>query len=290
MSSLAAEDPANAEFELSVDIAGDEDSVEVKFLESTLYVRADVAGLMEVFGADPAQLDAFAAQAQGQPGFEFVEPAINGEWIAMTGFEQLLQQAGASQNQLTDAQQEALRSFATALEDSSEVEAGDKDGPGTNLVATIQIRDLYRAVLDLQEKVGAAAGQMPPIDEVPDEEVSIDTWVDDGKLTQLQLDLTQFRDFPDAEFPEGVDQLALTVGIAEFTGGVEAPDSAAEVDLNQIMQGLMGGFGSGGAAPPAPGGGDELCDQLEQQLKGQPQEVIDQFVQIYGQQCPGLGE
>jgi hypothetical protein len=297
ISSLSADDPADAQFEMAVNIAGEDNSVEMKFLENTLYLRADVAGIMETFGQDPAQLDAFVAQAGGQPGFEFVEPAINGEWIAMTGFDQLLQQAGSSQNQLTDAQRQAIEGFTTALEDSSDIEPGDKEGPGDNLVATIQLRELYQSLMDLQANLGAAAGEMPPVDEVPDEEVSIDTWVDDGRLTQIQLDLTQFRDFPDAQFPEGVDELALTVGLEEFTGGVEAPDGATEVDINQIMQGLMGGLGGlgGGTSPPGTGGGgggggDELCDQLEQQLQGQPQEVVDQFVQIYGQQCPGLGE
>ena len=95
-SSTNTEDPQEAEAEFSVDIAGQADSLEVKFVDGTLYLRADVAGIMDTFGADSSQLDAFRQQAGSQPGFEFVEPALNGEWIALTGFNQLLEQAGSS--------------------------------------------------------------------------------------------------------------------------------------------------------------------------------------------------
>jgi hypothetical protein len=298
MSSTNTEDPKEAAGEMAVDIAGKADSFELKFLSGTMYLRADVAGIMDTFGADSSQLDAFKSQAGSQPGFEFVEPALNGEWIAITGFDQLLQQAGSSQNQLTDAQQNAIDGFAKALKENTEVEAGDKDGPGTNLVVTANLRDLYQAVLDLQASVGEAAGEMPSMEEVPDENVSIDTWVDGDRLTQIQIDLTQFKDFPEAEIPEGVDEFAITVGLEEFTGGVQAPDGATEVDVNQIMQGLFGGLGGsiggdtggdkgGGAGEVDPG---ELCDELEKQLEGQPDEVVQQFVDLYGQDCPDLGK
>jgi len=298
MSSTNTEDPDEAQAEFSVDVAGQADSLEVKFVDATMYIRADVAGLVDTFGADSSELDTFREQAGSQPGFEFVDPALNGEWIAIAGFDQLLQQAGASQNDLTGAQQEAIDGFAQALSENTDVETGDRDGPGTNLVVTANLRDLYQAVLDLQATLEEAAGDMPAVDEVPDENVSIDTWVDGDRLTQVQLDLTQFKDFPEAEFPEGVDQFAITVGLEEFGGGVEAPDDATEVDINQIMQGIFGAGlggppggdtggsgGGGGQAPPT----SEICDQLEQQLEGQPDEVVQQFVDLYGQDCPDLG-
>ena len=298
MSSTNSENPDEAEAEFSVDIAGQADSLEVKFVDATMYIRADVGGLMDTFGADSSELDTFREQAGSQPGFEFVEPALNGEWIAIAGFDQLLQQAGASQDDVTGAQQDAIDAFAQGLSENTDVETGDKDGPGTNLVVTANLRDLYGAVLDLQASLGEAAGEMPSADEVPDEDVSIDTWVDGDRLTQVQLDLTQFRDFPEAEFPEGVDQFAIPIGLEEFGGGVEAPDGATEVDINQIMQGIFGaglggapgsdsgsGGGGGGEAPPT----SEICEQLEQQLEGQPDEVVKQFVDLYGQDCPDLG-
>ena len=297
-SSTNTEDPQEAEAEFSVDIAGQADSLEVKFVDGTLYLRADVAGIMDTFGADSSQLDAFRQQAGSQPGFEFVEPALNGEWIALTGFNQLLEQAGSSQNDLTGAQQKAIDGFANALKENTEVEAGDKDGPGTNLVVTANLRDIYQSLVDLQENFGQAAGEIPSVDEVPDENVTVDTWVDGDRLTQVQLDLTQFKDFPEAEFPEGVDQFAITVGLEEFSGGVAAPEGATEVDINQIMQSMFGGLGGGlGGDTGGSGGGagqlepsGDICDELEKQLEGQPDEVVEQFVDLYGQDCPNLGK
>jgi hypothetical protein len=136
----------------------------------------------------------------------------------------------------------------------------------------------------LAEELGA--GESVPAADVPDREIVVDAWVDDGDLTQIELDLTQFRDLPEAEFPEGVENLAIRLTLEEFTGGVEQPSDAAEVDLNALMQGFMGGMSGGTTGGGGTGGAGDVCAQLDQQLQGQPQDVVDQFEQIYGQQCP----
>lgn len=293
ITSKSAEDPADAQAEVVVNIAGNETAVEMKFVDSTLFARADVAGIMETFGQDTSQLDAFEQQASGRPGFEFVGPALDGEWIAMTGFEQAFQQFGATESaEPTEAQKKALESFTTALEDAADVESGDLEGPGDHIAASVQLREVYDSFTELAGQLGAAGTTpMPPASEVPDETLRIDTWVDDGRLTQVSLDFKQFGEFEGAEpIPEGTEKLALVLGLEEFTGDVTAPEDAAEVDLNQLMQGFLGAGGgvteTGGDTQST----DALCDQLEAQLKGQPQEVVDQFVAQYGQQCPDLGK
>jgi hypothetical protein len=297
ITSKQAEDPADAQAEVAVNIAGNETAVEMKMLDSTLYARADVAGIMETFGQDTAQLDAFEQQASGQPGFDFVGPALDGEWIALKGFDQAMQQFGGAQTtEPTEAQKQALESFTSALKDSAEVSSGDLEGPGEHVVATVHLREVYENFVDLANQFGAAgATPMPPASEVPDEDLRIDTWIDDGRLTQLSLDFTQFAQYDGAEsIPEGADNLALVLGLEEFSGDVSAPEGATEVDLTQVMQGFLGaGVGTGTSPAPdvgAAGGSDALCQELETQLKGQPQEVVDQFVDLYGAQCPDLGK
>ena len=285
-SSLNAENPEDAEAEMSVNIAGSEDAVEMKVLGTDLYLRADVQGLMEMFGADPAQLGALEQQVAGQPGFEFVEPAIAGEWIVIKGLDQLQEQFGGGEaTEPTEAQREAITKFAEALKDNSSVETGDKEGPGDHLIASVQLRPLVEDLQSIASDLGA--GESVPTGDVPDEEIDVDAWVEDGRLSQIELDLTQFKDFPDAEFPEGVDQLAIRLTLDEFTGGVEAPADAVEVDINTLLQGFMGSMGgSSGTGGGGTGGAGDICAQLEQQLQGQSQDVIDQFEQIYGQDCP----
>ena len=283
-SSLNAENPEDAEAEMSVNVAGSADAVEMKVLGTDLYFRADVQGLMEMFGADPAQLDAFQQQVAGQPGFEFVEPALAGGWIVIKGLDQLQEQFGGGEAaQPTEAQKEAIDKFTEALKDNSSVETGDQEGPGDHLIATVQLRPLVEDLQSVASELGA--GESVPTEDVPDEEIAVDAWVDDGRLTQIEFDLTQFKDFPDAEFPEGVDQLAIRLTLEEFTGGVEAPADAAEVDVNTLLQGFMGGM-QGSTGGGGTGAASDVCAQLEEQLKGQTQETIDQFEAIYGQDCP----
>ena len=289
-SSLNAANPEDAEAEMSVNIAGSEDAVELKVLGTDLYVRADVRGLVEQFGGDTAELDALEQQAGSQPGFEFIGPALAGDWVVIRDLDQLQEQLGASAaTEPTQAQKEALNKFTQALKENSQVETGDKEGPGANLIATVGLRALYEDIASLANELGAGAAGMPPVGDVPDEDITVDTWVEDGRLMQIELDLTQFKDFPDSDIPAGVDNLAIRLGLDEFTGGVEAPTGAAEVDVNAIMQGLMGGFGQAGASGSgAAGGGADICAQLEQSLKGQPKDVVAQMKQLYGQQCPDV--
>ncbi len=292
--SKQGENPEDGQAEIAADIAGTDNAFEMKVVDLVLYARADVSGIMETFNQDPAQLNAFEQQATSQPGFEWVSSALDGEWIALKGFDQLAEQmGGGAATQPTEAQKQALDGFIRSLRENSSVTAGDKEGPGTHLEVTVPLRDFYESYLDLANQFAAAqTAQLPPASEVPDEDLHIDAWVDDDRLTQAQLDITQFADYEGAEdFPEGVDELALQVTFEEFTGDVTPPDDAVDVDLSQLMQSILSGAAGGGATSqqPAPGG-DAFCDELEKQIEGQPQEVVDQLVDQFGAQCPDLGK
>jgi len=106
--------------------------------------------------------------------------------------------------------------------------------------------------------------------------------------------VTLAREFEEGSgIPEGVDRLALRLGIEEFTDDVQAPEESAEINLQQLMQTFLGGMG---ATATPPGGGTDgevpagLCEELEKQLQGQPQEVKDQIVAQFGADCPDLGK
>jgi hypothetical protein len=292
ITSKSAEDPADAQAEIAVDIAGNDGAVEMKFVDNTFYARADVSGIMETLGQDSSQLDAWEQQASSQPGFDFVGPALHGEWIAMKGFEQAFQQFGGAQaSEPTEAQKKAIETFTAALQDSANVETGDLEGPGQNIVATVPLRDVYDNFVDLAGELGASATTpMPPASEVPNEDLRIDTWVEDGRLTQVALDFKQFANYEGADpIPEGADKFALILGLEEFTGDVQAPEDATEVDLSQVMQSFLGtGVGTNTAPGSTTGTSDELCNELKAQLQGQPQDVVDQFKDLYGAQCPDL--
>lgn len=279
-------DPEAQQLEMSVNVAGLDNAVELKMVEQVLYVRASVRDLAEEFGGDVEEIEASLAQAP--PGFEFLGPAIEGEWIGLTGFKELAEQMGGGAA-ATEEQQEQANKFAgelaTVLEESSTVEHEGSDDIGEHLVANVNLRQAYEGFTEALGSFGGLAsaqlGALPPASEVPDEEIRLDAWVEDGRVVQLQFDLTQFAEFPEAEFPEGVDNLGLRIALDEFDDDIEVPETAEEVDIATLMQGLMGGMmGSdttGGTATEVP---EDFCASLE----GAPEEVITQFAQ----ECPEL--
>ena len=67
----------------------------------------------------------------------------------------------------------------------------------------------------------------------PDEQITVDAWIDDGVLTQLGYDLAS----ADGGAPAGT---FLLMNIGEFTGSVEAPDEATPFDLFEVIGGFLG--------------------------------------------------
>ena len=273
----------DASMEMVANIAG-EDDLSIKFVDKVLYAQVDAAGLMETFGGDPADLETAASQAEAG-GLGFVRNAIDGEWIAIKGFdalqEQLTGMSGAQQP--TFDQEKLVRDLTAAIEDTAEVSHEGSDDAGDHLVVSLPVRDLYeRFMTTLQGLAGQVpmAG-LPPASEVPDENVELDVWVEDDRVTQVIFDFVKLATTFEAEdIPEGVESLGLRLELAEFTEDIEVPEDSVEVDAQQLMQTFMGGMaGAGSGSAPAPSSSFD-CSQLE----GAPQDVIDQFADV----CPGL--
>ena len=123
---------------------------------------------------------------------------------------------------------------------------------------------------------------MPTDEEIPDENIKVDFWVDDGFLTQIGFDLVQFKDIEGAEFPEGVDELSLLLEIEEFDDSIEEPDAAETVNVQELMGGLMGGLGGLGGTDTESGSIDPGTEDICETLKDSPPEVQAQFAD----QCP----
>jgi hypothetical protein len=292
-----AEDPKDSQLEMVGNIAGQDRAFEVKVLGLTLYVRADVNGLVETFGADSSEIDALRQQYGSQPGFEFIGTLLDGEWVALTGFQEFAEQMTGQplQSSPSAEQRDLSKKLAQSLEDNSSVEAGNKEGPGGHLLVSLNVQDLYTDFKSLAETTGGLAtggAPLPDPSDVPDRDLLLDVWVDDEQITQVELDITQFADWEGAEdFPEGIDDFRLRLALEEFIGDVAKPEAADEVDLAELMQLFMGGgLGSGGATGSGSGGPSnaELCNEIESSLEGQPDEVIEQARDQFGAMCPRL--
>jgi hypothetical protein len=273
----------DAKAQILANIAGNDGAVEIRVLGGDFYIRADVAGLMEQFGADTSQLDTVAQGAEAQ-GLTFVRPAINGEWLAIKGLQDQLSQLTGGQTPTMDQQQ-----FVTKLTDTIQSKAtvtseGDDD-QGTHLVVKLPIRDIYTEFVGQLQALGGAiptGAELPDPSEVPDEDVSVDVWVDGDSLSQIELDFLQFAEIAGETVPDGVDQFAFRITFEDFSGDTSVPEGAVEVDPSVLFQGLLGGM-SGGVAPGGAVPGSDTgfdCSQLE----GAPQDVKDQFADL----CPNV--
>jgi hypothetical protein len=286
MKAVGGESAEDTQVEFVVDIDGS--LVEMRLVNGVLYARADVRDLVDQFGGSQEEVDAAAAQAGAQ--YDFVQPLIDGDWVGFEGAEALSQQFGGAlpspdaelQKQLTDDLAQAVSDSATVTEEGS-------DDAGSHLVADVNIKELYGA---LQESFGSLSQvpgtELPPADDVPDENISVDFWVDDGFLTQVGFDFVQFRDVEGVEdFPEGVDEFGLLLELDEFSDGVDEPDAAATVNLQELMGGLMGGLGGLGGTDTDTGGSGSFSDEeICETLKDSPPEVQAQFAE----QCPEFAQ
>ncbi len=283
-SATQADNPEDAVSEAVVNIGGDS-AVEVRFVEGDLYFRADVRGLIDTFGGDPAEVDMLVAQARRQRGFEWVEPAAAGEWIVVRDALDLAQQFGGSTVSPTQ-QKELVDDLLRTVEQNATVTDEGEDDPGQHLRAALPMRETVR---DLLESLGAGGAFGMPggasldqeLEDIPNEELLLDFWVSDETVRQIGFDFTQFERMAAAtgeEFPEGVEELTFLIAIEEAEVTVEPIADAVELDptaLTQALSGLMtGGFGGGG------GGESFDCSML----KGSPPEVIE----LYAEECPEL--
>ena len=279
----------DAQFEMVVTIAGEED-VTIKMVEKVLYFQVDVEGIAETFGADSSEFEAAARQAEAA-GMTFVRPALNGEWIAVTGAEELSKQFGGGATEDMEAsQQQFIQDMTEALKDTAEVTTEGEDDAGTRLAVSVPIRDIYsRLTSALQQNPATAAvpfAQLPPESEIPDESVVLDVWVEDDEVTQVAFDLAQVAALEGEGGGTG-GRAALLIELDEFDDDVEVPDDAVEVSAQQLFQmfggammgGMGGSSGSGSMMPPGGGGGFD-CDQL----KGAPPSILEQFAE----ECPEL--
>jgi hypothetical protein len=279
------------------------DGIEIVVVGSDLYVRVDAQGLLETFGQDEAALRTAIAQAEAQ-GLTFVRPLAEGEFVKFTGAGDLASGAGGAAP--APDQEELLKRFGDAIEEEATVTSEGTDDVGEHLVASLPLRALYQRLLDLAPQTGQEGlppGFVPSPEQIPEGDLSLDVWVADGKVVQVEFDVTQVGEFAAQEGEEnpfeGVEQFALRVVLSEEVSEIAAPDASAEVssqELEALFSQLFFGATPTEPAPPEGGGGGggdtggaEIdCSIYEglppETFEGLPQETLDQLELI----CPGV--
>lgn len=239
--SAKGETAEDAQAQVVVNVDGNEDAAEFRFVDKAIYLRADVGELVEKFGGDTAQIDAFAQQASAQ-GFDFAQALVDGEWVGVEGLDQLAEQFGLPQPSADPEQASKLADqFATILEKNSSVTSEGTDDVGAHLVVEVPLRDTLQDLAgSLQSIANAPPLPTEDLSEVPDAEIPIDVWVSDGRLVQLEFDVVEIATAAGDPPPEDIDEFAFRVTVDEFTDDVEAPADFAEIDVQQLIESFFG--------------------------------------------------
>jgi hypothetical protein len=258
VSRSGAADGADASSQTSLKIGDLNDAIETRTVNKKLYVRADIPGLVSTFGKNGTDLQALVAEAEAHH-LDFVRPAVQGKWLYLKGVDKLGKTLGGTtgaklpsdekKKQLTDEFEQRLLSSLT-------VKTVGQDSAGTHMEASIPARQAYAALQQLILDAGKSlppGAAMPSPDSIPNKPITVDVWVRDGKLTQIELDLKRLMALGEKPVPQGVHQLAVRIAISDFSGTIEAPAGAVPVDLPALVQNYMGELTKGGFASSSSG-------------------------------------
>ena len=249
----------NDKFGLDVK-AGDLDhAFELRYVDSKLYARADVAGVGKLFGTSPEEINQTVQAIASQPGLEFIGAAAAGKWL-QADFTQLkgtfdelmkgLQERtggslpGPDGAQPTNDETTALRdAIDKAFDENVIIEKVESDSVGDHYVAKVtSLRTFYGKLLPtLQQYMDRLpnADQIPTANFIPDKPGSLDVWVKDGRVSRVELDMAQFSPTPQA----GGGRAAIRLDINREAPTLSAPSDAVPVDLAGIFQQFFAQFG-----------------------------------------------
>jgi hypothetical protein len=224
----------------------------MRYVDEVAYARFDVDGLSDRFpglddGLQQAR-DELDAQELGVVEDAF-DAALDGAWVSVDLGEgswfaeqqHALEDAGGPLPE--EVRQQLLDLASQAFESSVSLRAAGSDDIGDRMIATVNTRDLYTDLADelpdlLSGFAPGAEEELPPVEDVPDMDISAMFWVDDTELRRVELDLAQFLEKPAGHFVVRVD-----VGDG---GPIEAPDDAVPVDIEQLAALGAAGYEEGG--------------------------------------------
>ncbi|MDP9405563.1 MAG: hypothetical protein M3O86_03035, partial [Actinomycetota bacterium] len=267
------EKPEDDEAALLVTVAGSDD-IELRVKGKEVYLRADVQHVLGLIddAPPPGEIELGIVQAE-QMGLDFARPAYEGRWLHLLGVDQLQsfaegltgQQAPVpDQKKVNEA---AARVVGELLRDDVTVTYAGADDVGEKVVATVGVRELVEASLEIAEAADLPNSPLKPDElraaldqaDLGDADIAIQAWISDGVLRRLRLDLVALARTlePDEPPPSDLGPVEIELDFTEFAGGVEVPADAVDVDLFKVfgqLTGRAGGLGGGGGGGAA---GDE---------------------------------
>jgi hypothetical protein len=227
---------------------GATDPVELRYVDQTLYLQANVAALLSDFGQDPSRAASFQQALQAANAYVPGIAALGqGQWVSVSAsaLSELLQGIASKMPGTTPTtlpspakSQETLRELEKAFNSNATYADAGTQGGRNHYRVTLQVHNFVQQVAaDLPSDLGNVAGgsslkQM--VSKIPANQTAVvDVWVRDGRVQEFDLDINQFAH----EFTFAVP-LRIAVGSGTT---VTAPAGATSLNLSKIS-GLLGGM------------------------------------------------
>jgi hypothetical protein len=216
---------------------------ELRSRDNSLYAKADVKGLLDLFQQSKMYAD-LQARTASMPAF--VKAAVAGQWISidLDTVKALIKQFGgaAAASPNPAEAQKLLNDVEAAIQKNVAVTRVGTDDQGDHLKLTAQSRplltDLLQAFSGAIPGAGAALGKLDP-SQLPDHSIVFDAWINDGALAKLSFDFVQFA--KPGEAKPG-DSLPAVLTFERSGDDISKPDGATPIDLSQLGS-LLGGLG-----------------------------------------------
>jgi len=246
----ARTDTAN-QFDFALQI-GDASPVEIRYLDQTIYLHADIPTLLSDFGEPSSDASSFQSDLQSANSYVPGITALGqGQWVSAqtAAFSSLLKDLKtavpglrpSSSSQMLGQIRSALKSNATFTNE------GDHGGRTEYLVSVAAHNFVQQVESDLPSSLASLPGAsditkgLTKLDtQIPaGQTVAFDLWVSNNRAQEIDLDLNQFKH--KFSFP-----VPLRIVLGSGTP-VSAPQGATALDLSKIsnlLGGFLGGLGS----------------------------------------------
>lgn len=207
-----------------------------------LYVQAQAQQLLDLVGK-ASTFDTLRSRAAQMP--PFVRAFVAGRWVVLDlgQLKAMASQFGANVSPTQQQTQKLMADLKAAVSKDVSVTRVGADDQGDHLRLTAQSRqlvtDVLGAVTGAIPAAGLATSSLKP-ESIPARPVTVDSWVKDGSLSKLSIDLVQFA--KPGEAKPG-DSLPLVLTFDHSGDDISAPTGAERVDMSQLftMLGALGG-------------------------------------------------
>jgi hypothetical protein len=238
-----------------VRVGGIEHAIEFRQVDGKLYARADVRKLADLFGASSHDIDRFLAESK-KMGLDFLPGAVDGGWLALdlapleSFLKGMAKSGGADMfggfdpGSLDSGMFKPLLSALSGAYGSDvEVNRLSADDSGQHYRLGGSPRRIYEHLLPELKKLPMLKGlpeeEFPASADVPDQRYELDVWVNDGRVSRAEFNLSQF--VPADHRPGPV---VLRVDVDRRPDGISVPDKTQTIDIFEIWGRMAGSLAS----------------------------------------------